>query len=58
LGWLPDQGLQPSRPDAAIKNDFTRLNSNLMVVAGRLTIFNLDGHKSRSGNIALRFEGA
>jgi hypothetical protein len=34
-----DPALQTSRPGVAIKNDFSRLNSNLMVAAGRLTIF-------------------
>jgi hypothetical protein len=31
----------PSRLAIAIKNDFSRLNANLMVAAGRLAIFKL-----------------
>jgi hypothetical protein len=39
VGRPPDPALQTSRRGVAIKNDFSRLNSNLMVAAGRLTIF-------------------
>jgi hypothetical protein len=40
MGKLPGRALQPFQHIAAIKNDFTPLNANLMVSRGRLTIFN------------------
>jgi hypothetical protein len=39
MGKLRGRALQPFQYIAAIKNDFTPLNPNLMVSRGRLTIF-------------------
>jgi hypothetical protein len=50
MGKPLDHALQPSPSAAAIKNDFTPLNADLMATRGYPTIFNLARHRCENAD--------